>query len=322
MHAWSSRFRALCGVMVLGIPAAFAQSYPVKPVRLVVGIAPGGGLDASTRIVANGLSKHLNQQVVVENRAGAGGTIAAASVAGAAPDGYTLLYGTTSLLAAQAMYDNLSFDPVKSFTPVAGTLFEPLVLGLHPAVAAKNITEFIALVRANPGKLSYGSPGVGTVHHLAMESFNTETGLRIVHIPYKGAAAYVPDLVAGVLPVAVISVTAALPHSKSGKVRVIAITSEKRLPLAPDWTPLADILPGFDMASIQFVLGPAGMPAAIVNRLSDAVRAAVSMEEARKAFEATGGTADWSAPEVLAARIREGVVKWGGIARQSGAKGQ
>lgn len=322
MNPWKRRWQAVCWAMALIGVGACAQSYPLKPVKLVVGIAPGGGLDASTRIVASGLSKHFNQQVVVENRAGAGGTIAAAAVAGAPPDGYTLLYGTTSLLASQAMYGNLAFDPVKSFTPVAGTLFEPLVLGLHPAVPARNIAEFIALARANPGKLSYGSPGVGTVHHLAMESFNTETGLRIVHVPYKGAAAYVPDLVAGVLPAAVISVTAALPQSKAGKVRVIAITSERRLPLAPDWPPLAEIVPGFDMASIQFVLGPAGLPAAIVNRISEAVRAAVAMEEARKAFEATGGTADWSPPEVLATRIREGVVKWGGIARQSGAKGQ
>jgi tripartite-type tricarboxylate transporter receptor subunit TctC len=242
-------------------------------------------------------------------------------VAGAAPDGYTLLYGTTSLLSSHAMYANLSFDAVKSFAPVAGTLFEPLVVGLHPSVPARNTSEFIALMKSNPGKYSYGSPGVGTVHHLAMESFKTDTGLQIVHIPYKGAAGYVPDLVAGVLPIAVISVTAALPQSKAGKIRVIAITSQKRLSLAPDWQPLAEHVPGFDMSSIQFLIAPAGTPAPVVNRLSDAARAAVGMEDARRAFEATGGTPDWVPPDVLAERIRQGVVKWGGIAKQSGAKG-
>ncbi len=301
---------------------AHAQTYPSKPIRLLVGIAPGGGLDASTRIVANGLSKAINQQVVVENRAGAGGTIAAAAVASSAPDGYTLLYGTTSLLSSPVMYDNLSFDPVKSFTPIASTLVEPLVLALHPSVPAKNTAEFIALIKSNPGKYSYGSPGIGTVHHLAMESFKTDTGLQMVHIPYKGSSGYVPDLVAGVLPVAVVSVTAALPQSKAGKVRVIAITSAKRFALAPDWAPLADQVPGFDMASLQFVVGPASMPAPVVGRLSDAIKVAVSTEEAQRAFEATGGTSDWTSPEVLATRIREGVVKWGGVAKASGARGQ
>src|SRR6185503_19387046 len=147
--------------------------------RPVVGIAPGGGLDASTRLVAGGLSKVIGQQVVVENRAGAGGTIAAANIATATPDGYSLLYGSPSLMIAPAIYDNLPFDPIKSFTAVAGTVTEPLVIAVNPSVPARTTAELIALAKANPGKYNYGSPGVGTVHHLAMEQFKTAAGLQI-----------------------------------------------------------------------------------------------------------------------------------------------
>ena len=303
-------------------PLALAQSYPSKPVRLVVGIAPGGGLDASTRIVANGLSRTLGQQVVVENRAGAGGTIAAAAVAGAAPDGYTLLYGSTSLMIAPGIYDNPGFDPVKSFTAIAGTVTDPLAIAVNPSFPAKNTAELIALVKASPGKYNYGSPGIGTVHHLAMESFKTAAGLQIVHVPYKGSAGYVPDLIAGVLPIALVSVAAALPQAKAGKLRVIAITSPGRLAVAPEWASLADTLPGFDMPSIQFIVAPAGTSPAVVSRVSEAVKVGLSLEETKRAFDAVGGVPEHIPPEALAVRIREGVPKWASIARESGAKPQ
>ena len=297
-----------------------AQSYPAKPIRLIVGIAAGGGLDASTRIVAGGLAKSINQQVLVENRAGAGGTIAAAAVAAAAPDGYTLLYGSTSLLIAPGIYDNLSFDPVKSFAPVAGTVTDPLAIAVNPGLPVQTTAELIALAKASPGKLSYGSPGIGSVHHLAMESFNATAGLQIVHIPYKGAAGYVPDLIAGVLPIAVVSVAAALPQAKAGKLRVIAITSPGRLQVAPDWASLADTLPGFDMPSVQFIVAPAGTQASIVNRLSEALKTALTLEDTKRAFDAVGGVPEYVPPEALALRIRDGVPRWATIAKQSGAK--
>jgi tripartite-type tricarboxylate transporter receptor subunit TctC len=299
---------------------AHAQPYPSKPIRLLVGIAPGGGLDASTRIVAGALSKVIAQQVVVENRAGAGGTIAAATVASAPADGYTLLYGSTSLMIAPAIYDNLAFDPVKSFAPVAGTVTDPLVIAVNPGVPARNTAELIALAKANPGKFSYGSPGVGTVHHLAMESFKTAAGLQIVHIPYKGAAGYVPDLIAGVLPIAVVSVAAALPQAKAGKLRVIAITSPGKLEVAPDWATLAEQIPGFDMPSTQFIMAPTGTPAAAIGRLSEALRTALTLDDTKRAFDAVGGQPEHVPPEALATRIREGVVKWSTIARESGAR--
>jgi len=299
---------------------ANAQTFPSKPIRLIVGIAPGGGLDASTRIVANGLSKTINQQVLVENRAGAGGTIAAAAVAAAAPDGYTLLYGSTSLMIAPGIYENLSFDPVKSFTPVAGTVTDPLLIAVNPNFAARNTAELIAIVKANPGKFSYGSPGVGTVHHLAMESFKTTVGLSIVHVPYKGSSGYVPDLIAGVLPIAVVSVAAALPQAKAGKLRVIGITSPGRLQVAPAWASIADTVPGFDMPSVQFIVAPAGTQAGIVNRLSEALKAALALEETKRSFDTAGGVPEHVPPDVLALRIKDGVPRWASIAKQSGAQ--
>ncbi len=308
----------LCAVLAAGL--IHAQAFPAKPIRLIVGIAPGGGLDASTRIVAGGLSKTIGQQVLVENRAGAGGTIAAGAVAAAAPDGYTLLYASTSLMIAPGIYENLTFDPVKSFAAVAGTVTDPLLIAVNPKLPVNTTAELIALAKASPGKLSYGSPGVGSVHHLVMESFKTAAGLQIVHIPYKGAAAYVPDLIAGVLPIAVVSVAAALPQAKAGKLRVIAITSPGRLHIAPDWAALADTLPGFDMPSVQFIVAPAGTAAGVIARLSDAVKTALALEDTRRAFAAVGAVPEHVPPEVLAARIRDGVPRWATIAKQSGAK--
>ena len=313
----------LASIFVAGFvhtQVSFAQAYPAKPIRLIVGIAPGGGLDASTRIVAGALTKLINQQVLVENRAGAGGTIAAGAVAAAAADGYTLLYGSTSLMIAPGIYENLTFDPVKSFTPVAGTVTDPLVIAVNPNLAARSTAELIALAKASPGKLSYGSPGVGSVHHLAMESFKMAADLQIVHVPYKGAAGYVPDLIAGILPIAVVSVAASLPQAKAGKLRVIAITSPGKLHVAPDWASLAETLPGFDMPSVQFIVAPIGTSASIVGRLSEAVKTALALDDTRRAFDAVGGVPEYVPPEVLAVRIRDGVPRWAIIAKQSGAK--
>jgi tripartite-type tricarboxylate transporter receptor subunit TctC len=310
-------------MLVLGCAVALpasAQRYPAKPVRMIVGIAPGGGLDSSARLVASKLSEVLGQQVVVDNRPGAGGTIAAAAVAAAAPDGYTLQYAATSLLIAPSLYKNLSFDPVKSFTAVGGVGWEPLVVVVNPAVQARTPAELIALLKANPGKYSYGSPGVGSVHHLAMELFRTQAGVNIVHVPYKGAALYIPDLVSGVLPVAIASVTATLPQAKAGKLRAIALTRPIKGSLAPGWPALADTLPGFDAAASFFVVAPAGTPAEAVSRLSDALKTAVSAEDLQRSFAAQGATAEFMAPDVLAATIESEVKKWSVAARESGAR--
>ena len=299
---------------------AFAQKYPAKPVRMVVGIAPGGGLDSSARLVGSKLSEVLGQQVIVENRPGAGGTIAAAAVASASPDGYTLQYAATSLLISPSLYKNLTYDPVKSFTAVGGVGWEPLVVVVNPAVPARTPAELIALLKANPGKYSYGSPGVGSVHHLTMELFRTQAGVNIVHVPYKGAALYIPDLVSGVLPIAIASVTATHGQAKAGKLRPIALTRPIRGSLAPGWPALSDTLPGFDAAASFFVVAPAGTPAEIIATLSRALKTAVSADDLKQSFSRQGATAEFIAPEVLARSIRTEVQKWSTVAKESGAK--
>jgi tripartite-type tricarboxylate transporter receptor subunit TctC len=314
-----TRAVALALACALALPAG-AQNFPSKPIRMIVGIAPGGGLDTGARQVATGVSQVLGQQIVVENRPGAGTTIASAAVAAAAPDGYTLQYAETSLLIAPSLYKNLPFDPVKSFTPVCGVGWETLTLVVNPSVQAKTTAELIALLKANPGKFSYGSPGVGTVHHLAMELFRTQAGVAVSHIPYKGAALYMPDLMSGVLPIAVASVTATLPHVKTGKLRAVALTRPMRLALVPDWPTIAETLPGFDAAPSFFIVGPAGLPGELVARLADAFRKAVSAEDLKRAFADRGATAEFVAPGALAASIEADVRKWGAVAKGAGAK--
>ncbi len=313
--------RGLLLALVCAVPThGYAQQYPIKAIRMLVGIAPGGGLDSGARLVAAKLSEVLGQPVVVENRAGAGGTIAAAAVAAAPPDGYTLQYAATSLLIAPSLYKKLSFDPVKSFTAVGGVGWEPLVVVVNPAMPVRTTAELIALLKANPGKYSYGSPGVGSVHHLAMEMFRTQAGVNIVHVPYKGAALYLPDLISGVLPIAIASVAASHPQAKAGKLRAIALTRPVKVAIVPEWPTLAESLPGFDASPSFFIVAPAGTPGDVVARLSEALRTAVSAEDLKRSFQAQGATAEFVAPEALAASIENDVRKWSRVAAESGAK--
>ncbi|MCC6473041.1 MAG: tripartite tricarboxylate transporter substrate binding protein [Burkholderiales bacterium] len=305
----------------LTVPLA-AQEYPVKAVRVVVGIAPGGGLDGGTRLMAAKLGELLQQQFVVENRPGAGSTIAAALVAKAPADGYTLLMaGGTSFVIAPVLYRNLSYDPVQSFAPVGTAGTEVLVLVVHPSVPAGTPAELIAVLKANPGKYSYGSPGNGSGHHLAMELFQKQAGVRMNHVPYKGAAQIVPDLVSGRVPVAIMSTTSTLPQAKAGKIRALALTSPLRLASVPEWPPLAETLPDYyDMGAMRFVLAPAGTPAAVVNRLSESLKAMLAMDEVRRIFHEQGTMAQFLTPAALAARIRTDVAQLGALAREVGVK--
>ena len=300
--------------------AASAQPYPSKPVRLLVGIAPGGGLDGGVRLVSPKLSEVFGQPVVVENRPGAGGTIAAALVARAPPDGYTLLFATTTLLIAPALYENLSFDPIKSFTPVGTAGSEVLLIAVNPAVPARTTGELIALIKANPGKYSYGSPGVGSVPYLAMEMFKKQAGLVLMHVPYKGVTPLLPDLISGTVPMTVTSMTTALPLTRAGKLRAIALTSPFRVPIAPDWPPLSDTLPGFDAAPTRYLFAPAGTPAEVVSRLADALKAVLAMEDVKQSFASHGAAGDFIGPAALAARLPGDFARWSAAAREFGAR--
>lgn len=312
---------------LLALTAAFtgvaqAQQYPNRPIRMFVGYPAGGGADALARLTATHLSEALGQQVVVDNRAGAGGTLAADAVAKAQPDGYTLLFGETGLLIAPAIYASLPFDPAKSFAAVGSVAVLPLVVVANPAVPAKNAAELVALLKANPGKYSYASPGVGTVHHLAMELFRTQAGFDYVHVPYKGASALIPDLVSGQIPLGVLSAPPALAQVKSGKLRAIALTSPVKLAGAPEWPALADTLPGFDASPRLFVLAPAGTPGAVIARLDAAIKAILAKPAVLESLNAQGATAAPAGAEELGTLIAAELRKWAPVAKASGAKAQ
>ena len=309
-------FAALIGASSL---LSQAQSYPAKPVRMLVGIAPGGGLDTGTRTVANKLAELLGQPFIVENRAGGGGSIAAAVVANTAPDGYTLLMATTTIMIHPAVFANLPYDPIKSFTPVGAAGTELLVISVNPSVPAKNTAELIALLRASPGKFNYGTPGIGTAHHLAIEMFKKQAGVDIVHVPYKGAALVTPDLISGQIPMAMMSVNTTLPQAKAGKIRVIAISSPVKLSVA-DWPAISETLPGFDASSTRLLMGPANMPREIVQRLSDGLRRMMASEDIQRAFTQQGAHWQFVSPEELAASMRVDLPKWMAAAKDAGVK--
>jgi tripartite-type tricarboxylate transporter receptor subunit TctC len=306
---------ALCACAV----TAIAQQYPTKPIRVIVGQPPGGGVDTSARAVSSKLSPLLGQQVVVENRSGAAGTIGAAAVAAAPPDGYTLHYAGTALLIASSVYTNLPFDLTRSFTAIGGVGLEHFVLVVNPALPAKNTAELIALLKANPGKYSYASAGVGSPHHLTMELFKKQAGVEAVHIPYKGASQILPDLVGGVLPIAIMSASSTISQAKAGKLRVIGITSLTKLATVPDWPVLADQLPGFDTSANHFIVAPAGTSPQVVARLSEALKVVLAADDIKQSFLARGVTAEFVAPEALALRIQSEARKWGTVAKESGA---
>lgn len=299
--------------------AAQAQSFPTKPIRMLVGYSAGGGADALARIVAAKISADVGQQVLVDNRAGAGGTIAADTLAKAPPDGHTIMFADSALLIAPAIYAKLPFDVATSFAPVGAAVTTPLVVMVNPAVNAKNTRELIALLKADPQKYSYGSPGIGTVHHLAMELFKKQAGVSMLHVPYKGASAIVPDLISGQIPVGIMSASPALGQAKAGKLRPIAMTSRVKVRGA-DWPALSDTLPGFDASPRLFVIAPAGTPEPVLSRLNALLKSALSSREVIEGVANQGGETDYSSAQELAARMAEETRKWAQVAKDSGAK--
>lgn len=311
----------LLALLVASSQLGQAQQYPAKPLRMLVGYSAGGGADALARLIAAKMADGLGQQVLVENRPGAGATIAAAAVASSPADGYTIFFADTALLIAPAIYQKLSFDPVKSFAPVSGACTTPLVIAVNNEVKAASVAELISTLKANPGRLSYGSPGIGTVHHLAMETFKRQAGVDIVHVPYKGASAIIPDVISGQLQIGIISAPPALAQSKAGRLRPIALTSPVRVAGA-DWPALADTLPGFDASPRLFVLAPAGTPAGVVTKLNETLKTALASKDLLDAFSAQGAFADWSTPQALGILMAQESLRWAQVARDAGIKAE
>ena len=299
--------------LALAAPLASAQSYPNKPIRLLVGYAAGGGVDAMARMLALRLPPLLGQQVVVENRAGASGVIAADVVAKSLPDGYTLLVGESALLIAPYLQTRTTLDPIKSLTPVAGLFLAPLMIIAGNNVPATNPKELIRLLKANPGKYSYATSGVGTVHHLGFEMMKAQTGTFVLHIPYRGAAQIVPDVISGQVPFGVVSAAAGMAQAKSGRLRAIAMMSTGKLAGAENVPALAEALPGFDMAPRLFLLAPAGTPAPVVEKLNEAVRTVLASPELAQAAAQQGAIPAYMASGPLAADMVRESAEWGRI---------
>ena len=307
------RILLLVGLLGLACGTAQAQTYPVKPIRLLVGFSAGGGVDAMARLLAPRLASLLGQSVVVENRTGAAGLIAGDFVAKAPPDGYTLLMGESGLLIAQHLQAQMPFDPLKAFAPVAGVFISPLMIVASNNFPAKTPKELVALLKAHPGKYSFATSGVGTVQHLGFEMLKAQTGAFVVHIPYRGAAQILPDVVGGQVPLGVVSATAGTAQAKAGRLRAIAMMSPVKLAGAEEVPPLSDALPGFNVAPRLMLLAPAGTPATVIERLGGAVRTILARPELVQAASAQGAVAAFVEAGALAIELSRESAEWGRI---------
>ena len=302
----------------LSAPAP-AQEYPVKPIRWVVPFAPGGGGDIIIRVVGQKLSERVNQPVVVENRAGAGGSVGTEVVARSAPDGYTLLMANVAPMAINvSVYKKLAYDPVRDFSPITLVASFPNVLVIHPSVPARSLKELIALARRHPGEFAYASAGSGSTTHLAAEFFKSQAGINLIHVPYKGGGPALIDVVAGQVTLYFGSMPASLPHMRSGRLRAIAVTSLERSVAAPDIPAVAESgFPGFEAVTWIGAVAPAGTPAAAVTRLNRELVAILRVAEVREKLVAQGAEPLTATPEAFATYIRSEIEKWAKVIRQA-----
>ncbi len=306
----------LLALATLATSAAWADpTYPNKPIRIIVPFTPGGSPDVLARTIGQKISESTGVPVVVENVAGAGGTVGADRASKAAPDGYTLLMGHVGTLAvAPAVYPNLPYDPIKSFAPVAWVAKVPNVLAVHPSMPANNVAELVKYLKANPGKVNYGSGGNGSAAHLAMEYFKLSTQTFVVHVPYRGTAPSVTDAVAGQIQMVFTGAPALVPMVKAGKLRAIAVSSPKRLDLLPDVPTLAESgvkgLEGFEADQWYGLVAPAGTPAAIVQKLNQVVNANLSAPEVVTRLKSEGATATPASPDAFGQLIQREIKRW------------
>jgi len=312
----------LCVALVPILPAARAQ-YPTKPIRLIVPFPPGGPTDTHSRWAGQQLSAAFAQPVVVENRAGAGGVIGTEAVAKAAPDGYTLLGGNPGpLTIAPSLRKQLGYDPIRDFAPITLIARSASCMCVHPSVPAKGLKDFIAIAKANPGKINYATPGVGTVGHLAIENFATLAGIKMTHVPYKGAALYTVDLMAGNMDFAHIQIFQAVPHVRAGRLRCLAVTAFTRSPLLPEvQTAQEQGVKGFSSYNWNGILAPASTPrAAVIDRIHAVLSKPLNDPETRKQMEALGYEVSGDGPSEYAAFIKAEIEKWAKVAKAAGIK--
>ena len=308
--------------LLLVAALAAAQPYPSKPVRLVVGFPPGGPTDIIGRLVGTKLTEYFKEQVIIDNRPGAGGNIAADYVAKAAPNGYTVLLTHPATHAlSPALYSKLPFDVVRDFAPVSQLVTVPNILVIHPSLPVRNVRELVALAKKNPGAINFASGGSGTGGHLSGELFKTMAGIDLVHVPYRGGAPAITDLVAGQVQVMIDNMQALLPYVRSGRLRALAVTPSARVPVVPELPTIAESgVPGYDVSSWFGLVVPAGTPQAVIDRLhADSVKAVKAPDVAAR-FADLGATPVGSTPEQFGAFIATEIAKWGPVVKASGAR--
>jgi tripartite-type tricarboxylate transporter receptor subunit TctC len=314
----------LCVLCVLCVSALFAQAqnYPAKPIRFVVPYPAGGPLDTVARLLGQKVSESVKQPVIVDNKPGAGGNIGADAVAKSPPDGYTILMGAVATHAINpTLYAAIPYDAVKDFIPVTQVASTPNVLVVNPSIPANNVREFIAYAKANPGKLNFGSGSTGSAGHLAGELFKTMAGVDMTHVPYKGAAPAMNDLIGGQIQLMFDNLASSLGQVRAGRVKALAVTTAKRTPLAPELPTIAESgLPGFDINTWFGIFVPAGTPREIVDRLHDQFAHALASPDVREKMLSLGAEPVGNRPEEFAAYIRAEADKYARVIRASGAK--
>ena len=299
--------------------SAVAQQYPAKAITIVTGYAAGAASDTLARMLAEALQAQWGQPVVVDNRPGSGSNIAAAYVARSAPDGYTLMVATDATLTSNTfLYKSMPFDPVKDFAPILNAAANIIVLAVHPDQPVKTIPEFIALAKQNPGKVSFGSAGAGSPHHLAGELLMQRADIKLVHVPYKGGGPAVNDLLGGHIPAAFLSLSAAKNLHDSGRIRIIGVTDNARYAELPNVPAMAEILPGFEMSSWVALVAPAGTPAAVIRQLSEASAKILKSEAVSKKLGSMGLVVTANPPADLTKTIKDGLDVRGRLIKASG----
>lgn len=323
LHPAGGRRRAvlLAGAMaMLALPTlAIAQdAWPSRPITIIVPFTPGTGIDVLARALAPRLSQRLGQPVIVENKAGASGNIGTESVARAAPDGHTLLMTVNTFVMNASLFKSVPYDPIKSFTPVAPAAVGALTFAVHPSFPAKSLEEAIKLFKDNPGKYTYASPGNGTPQHLAMELLKLNTGADVLHVPYKGSAGAITDLLGGQVQAMILPVHSALSHARGGKLRMLAVAQDQRVPGAPEVPTFAE--QGVRNSNVDLwygLLAPAGTPAPVVAKLNDEISRILAMPDVRDALDKQGLVPTPGKPEALGELVRTDLVRWADLIRRA-----
>jgi tripartite-type tricarboxylate transporter receptor subunit TctC len=311
---------ASCAAFLVAAGETDAQSYPDRPVRLVVGFPPGGAADILGRIAAQRLTEGLGQQVVVDNRGGAGGLIATEIAARANADGYTLLFTSIPHVINPHLYRKVSYDPIRDFTPIIQFVAVPLMMAAHPSLPVASVKELIAHAKGQPGRINYGSGGSGASSHLAMELFKSMAGVDLVHIPYKGVGPMITDLLAGQVKITISSAVPLSPPVKAGRLRGLAVTSPKRSAAFPDLPAIAESVPGYEVINWFGILAPAGTSGIVITRVNAELNKALQQADLIKTLNARGADAVGGKPEEFTKIIEADVAKWGKVVKDSGAR--